>query len=105
TPWGSVEVRKGQVWGKSKRLIVHADWQNITYLEGEKLWSVRTPDFAREILLDGMIDGMNRAKPLVRYTKIFMGFVQGTLVGAPVSIASKLVVLFMWAGAHEKLVE
>jgi hypothetical protein len=104
TPWGLLFVKKGQVWGPTKRLIVSANWQNITYLEGDTLWSTSTGDFAREIMLDGLIEGMQRAKPMAEAAKVVMTFVQGLLVGPLEAIAAKLIVLFMWAGAHEDLV-
>ena len=45
TQWGSLVVKQGQVWGATKRLIVSANWQYITYLEGDTLWSVPTRRF------------------------------------------------------------
>jgi hypothetical protein len=105
TPWGPVQVKKGQIWGPTKRLIVSADWQHVTYLEDNTLWSTPTADFAREIMLDGMAEGMHRAKPLVAVTKVVMSFIQGVLVGPLEAIAAKLIVLFMWGGAHPDLVK
>lgn len=104
TPWGYLTIRKGDIWGKSRRLIVATGWDHIVYLQEDTLWSVRTADFAREVLLDGIIEGMVIAKPLVRLTVILMGFVQGLLVGPLVAAAGKTIVLVMWAGAHPKLV-
>lgn len=105
TPWGALVVRKGDIWGKSKRLIVSTGWDHIVYLQEDTLWSVPTADFAREVLLDGIIEGMLAAKPLVRVTHIVMGFIQGLLVGPLEAIAGKIIVLVMWGGAHPKLVE
>ena len=103
TPWGVVILRRGQVWDPHHRLIVAADWWRVTYLSGETLWSVPTPDFAREVLIDGIVEGMVRSKPLVEATEVVMSFVQGVMVGPLVATAAKLIVLFMWAGAHEPM--
>jgi hypothetical protein len=75
------------------------------YLEGNILWSTPTADFAREILLDGIIEGMQRAKPMVEVSKVVMSFIQRLLVGPLEAAGAKLIVLFMWAGAREDLVK
>ena len=45
-----------------------------------------------------------RAKPMAELAKLEMTFIQGLLVGPLEAIAAKLIVLFMWAGAHQDLV-
>lgn len=104
TPWGVLTLRRGQVWKPHERLIVSADWYRVTYLSGETLWSVPTADFAREVMIDGMTDGIMRAKPMVEISMVAMDFIMGIFVGPTVAIAAKLIVAFMWAGAHENLV-
>ncbi|MBC8164593.1 MAG: hypothetical protein H7Y20_01835 [Bryobacteraceae bacterium] len=104
TQWGAVTIQKGQVWAPHKRLILTADHQAVAYLEGETLYNIRTTDLAREIMLDGMIDGMNRARPLVSVTIVVISFIKGVLFGPLVQGAAFLIVLFMFSGANwEKL--
>jgi hypothetical protein len=84
---------------------VSTGWDRIVYLQEDTLWAVPTADFAREVLLDGIIEGMVAAKPLVRVTHIVMGFVQGLLIGPLEAVFGKIIVLVMWGGANPKLVE
>lgn len=104
TPWGVMIIKRGQVWKPHDRLIVDFGFDRITYLEDDTLWSVPTRDFAREIMLDGVAEGVLRAKPLVEPTIVVMTFIQGIFVGPTIAISAKLIVLFMWGGAHEDLV-
>jgi hypothetical protein len=105
SPWGKIIFKRGQVWNPHTRLIVSLSWDHIVYLQEQTLWSVPTPDLAREIMLDGYVEGGLRAKPLVEATVVVMAFIQGIFVGPTVAISAKLIVLFMWGGAHDKLVK
>jgi hypothetical protein len=104
TPWGDLIIRRGEVWEPGHRLVVDMGNDFVTYLEGDSLWSVPTRDFAREVMLDAFVKGMERAKPLVHATHVIMMFIQGIFVGPLIAVSAKLIVLFMWAGAHERLV-
>ncbi len=104
TPWGYLIIKRGEIWDPGHRLIVDMGSDRVTYLEGDALWSVPTRDFAREVMLDGFVKGVVSGKPLVAVSNFVMTFIQGIFVGPMIAVSSKLIVLFMWGGAHENLV-
>jgi hypothetical protein len=57
SPWGTLRLRRGQLWNPHSRLVVTVGWDRVTYLQGEVLWSVPTADLAREIMLEAMAEG------------------------------------------------
>ncbi|HXU81716.1 MAG TPA: hypothetical protein VN914_09995 [Polyangia bacterium] len=105
TPYGPVTLQVGQVWGPKSRLILAAGWDRVEYLEKDTLYSVRTADLAREILLDGMIEGMNRARPMAELSRVVMQVVLGIFAGPAVSAAGIIIELTLLCGAYRAEIE
>jgi len=99
---GTIQFEVGQVWEPHKRLILSADHQLVVYLEGETLFSARTADVAREILLDAVAEGANRARPMAEASRVVMQFIVGIFVGPAVQVAATIIVLTMACGAHRE---
>jgi hypothetical protein len=66
---------------------------------------VRTADLAREILLDGMIEGMNRARPMAELSRVVMQVVLGIFAGPAVSAAGIIIELTLLCGAYRAEIE
>jgi hypothetical protein len=98
---GTIQVQVGEIYGPTKRLILSADHGSIVYLEGDTLFRVRTADFAREILLNAIGEGANRARPMAEATKVVMTLVTGIFAGPAVAIAANIIVLTMMCAAHK----
>lgn len=104
SPFGDIPLKRGMISGH-KYLIIYTDWQTTVYLDGPRLYGLRTADFVRNIWLDAIGEGMRRARHWIPIGQVVMGFVTGLLAGPVVIVTATVLVLALWASAHTALVE
>lgn len=102
--FGTVFLKRGLI-SENRNLIIYTDWQVTIYMTGDKLYSVKTTDFVRNVYLDALADGANRAKHWIPISQVLMDFVTGLLVGPAVIIAGYVVFGALFAASHEELVK
>jgi hypothetical protein len=102
--FGAIPLKRGML-SDDKNLIIYTDWKTTVYLVGDKLYSLPTSDFVRNIWFNALAEGAKRARHWIPISQVIMAFATGLLVNIGVLIAADAIVLVLWSCNHPDLLK